>query len=248
VLLIEPELNIVAKRQTGEENDWRTTVDDMVPLTINRLVVRGGEMHYRDYGASPQVDLRLDQLAMVARNLSTVRREGEEMPARIHADARVQRSGRLVVDSRLDPWNETPTFSLSMRLRDLPATELNQLLRAYAGVDAEAGTFFLYAQVNAQEGRFQGVVKPMAEGLSIFRLGEEIFENQGTDRLATRVPISGTFESPDTDPWAVVGAVLSNAFIEAIKHGFDDRENWGPADGEGNPEENAEDEEDREGD
>ncbi len=244
VVIDRPEMNFVtagggSDAQMGQENDWRATVDEMVPLTINRLEVRGGEIHYRDFGASPEVDLRLDRLALVARNLSTERREGEEMPARIHIDARVQRSGRLVADARLDPWNEQPTFSLALRLRDLPATELNRFLRAYAGVDAEAGVFFLYAQVAAHRGRFHGIVKPIAEGLSLFRLDEdggffdvlgdaivgliaEVFENQGTDRLGTRVPISGTFESPVTDGWAAVGAVLSNAFIRAIRHGFDE--------------------------
>jgi hypothetical protein len=254
IVLSRPELNFVAagggsEEQTGEEADWRSAVDDMVPITINRFVIRNGEVHYRDYGSSPEVDLRVDRLALVARNLSTVRRRGEELPARVHVDARVQRSGRLVADARVDPWDEQPTFSLSLRLRELPARELNPMLRAYAGVDAEAGNFFLYSEIGAREGRFQGYVKPMAEGLSIFRPDEEgsfvdvlgdalvglvaeVFENHGTDRLAIEVPVSGSFDSPQTDGWAAVGSALSNAFIRAIQHGLRNRAGWGPAEEE----------------
>jgi len=259
IVMQHPTLNFIVEgggveEQTGEENDWRQTVDDMVPLTINRLVIRQGEVHYRDYGNQPEVDLRMDRIALVARGLSTERRRGEVLPARLHADARVQRSGRLVVDSRLDPFAEEPTFNLSLRLRELPATELNNFLRAYAGVDAEEGTFYLYSQVQAREGRFRGHVKPIAEGLELFRFGEsgsffdvlgdaivdtiaEIFTNQGSDpdRFATEVPISGNFDRPDVNGWAAVVAVLKNAFIEAIQHGFSSRGDWQAVDEDGEP-------------
>lgn len=259
IVMQHPTLNFIVEgggveEQTGEENDWRQTVDDMVPLTINRLVIRQGEVHYRDYGNQPEVDLRMDRIALVARGLSTERRRGEVLPARLHADARVQRSGRLVVDSRLDPFAEEPTFNLSLRLRELPATELNNFLRAYAGVDAEEGTFYLYSQVQAREGRFRGHVKPIAEGLELFRFGEsgsffdvlgdaivdtiaEIFTNQGSDpdRFATEVPISGNFDRPDVNGWAAVVAVLKNAFIEAIQHGFSNRGDWQAVDEDGEP-------------
>lgn len=259
IVMQHPTLNFIVQgggveEQTGEENDWRQTVDDMVPLTINRLVIRQGEVHYRDYGNQPEVDLRMDRIALVARGLSTERQRGEVLPARLHADARVQRSGRLVVDSRLDPFAEEPTFNLSLRLRELPATELNDFLRAYAGVDAEEGTFYLYSQVQAREGRFRGHVKPIAEGLELFRFGEsgsffdvlgdaivdtiaEIFTNQGSDpdRFATEVPISGNFDRPDVNGWAAVVAVLKNAFIEALQHGFSSRGDWSAVDEHGDP-------------
>lgn len=248
IVMERPELNVVtegARRQTGEEADWRDAVDDMVPLTINRFVIRGGEVYYRDYTRDPQVNFRIDRLGLIARGLSNRPARGGALPARIHADARVQQSGRLVLDARLDPFAVEPTFNLALRLRELPATELNALLRPYAGVDAEGGTFFLYSEVRARQGRFRGYVKPMAEGLSLFRSDEEgtffdvlgdalvqlvveVFSNWGTDRLAVRVPISGTFESPETDGWAVVLSVLSNAFIRAIRHGLEDRGAWGP--------------------
>jgi hypothetical protein len=247
IVMEHPELNIVAERQTGEEADWRSAIDDMVPLTINRLEIRNGEVHYRDLGREPQVDMRVDRMRLVARNLSTVRDEGAELPARLHVDARVQRSGRLVADARLDPWDEEPTFNLALRLRDLPARELNPMLRAYAGVDAETGTFFLYSEIAAREGRFRGYVKPMAENFSVFQLGEEgdffdvlgdffvelvaeVFENHGTDRLAIHVPVQGSFDSPDVSGWAALGSALSNAFIRAIRHGLENPGEWGPDD------------------
>ena len=253
VMIDRPVLNFVvagagSEAQTGAEVDWRDAIDDLVPITVHHLIVRGGEVHYRDFGSRPRLDMRVDRIAAVAEGLSTERRPDGRLPARIHVDARVQRSGTLVADARIDPWNTDPTFNLSLRLRALPAREINPMLRAYAGVDAEGGKLFLYSELRARNGRFRGYVKPMAENLSIFRFDEDgdfldkvgdalvglvvqVFSNWKHDRLAVVVPVSGSFSAPETDGWAIVGSVLYNMIIRAIRHGLDDQEGWRP-DGE----------------
>jgi hypothetical protein len=236
----DPELNFVGggNRQTGQGNDWRSVVDDVVPITINHLAIHRGQIHYHDFSSRPRVDLELGRLEVEATGLSTVRDESTPLPARLDATGRVQRSGDVDVTVRLDPWALRPTFDLDLSMESLDARELNPFLRAYAGVDAEAGRFFLYSELHSRDGRFEGYVKPMAEGLSLFRFGEsgdlldqlgdaivqvfeEIFENHGTDRFGTRVPVSGTFENVETDGWAAIIGVLSNAFIRAITHGVE---------------------------
>lgn len=244
--LVHPILNFVTEgreRQTGAEAKWPEFVGDIVPLTVNRLTVHDGEVHYLAYARRPAVDVFADRIALVAHDLATGRRRGAPLPGRVHADARVQRSGRLVADARVDTHANDPTFALSLRLRELDARALNDFMRAYAGVDAEQGRFYLYSQVVARGGRFQGYVKPMAEHLSVFQWSEqggfvdklgdaaaqlvvEIFENHGNDTLAVDVPISGSFEDPEVSTWAVVVSALKNAFVEALHHGLDDRSGW----------------------
>ena len=81
--LAHPILNFVSdasggEGQMGEEADWRALVDDLVPITINRFEVHEGEVHYRDFGSRPQLDLRLTELEMVALGLSTTQDETSE--------------------------------------------------------------------------------------------------------------------------------------------------------------------------
>lgn len=252
ITMQHPVLNFVSEvsggeGQMGEGNDWRDVVDDLVPITINRFETHDGEITYRDYQSHPPVDLRLTETEIVAEGLSTARDESasdeDELPARLDMYATAQRSGHVEIHMGLDAFDERPTFDLDLALEDLRAQELNDMLRAYAGVDAEGGRVFLYSELSSRHGRFEGYVKPMAEGLSIFQFGEdgdfidvfgdflvslvaEIFENHGTDRFALRVPVSGTFEAVEVDGWAVVGSVLYNTFIEAIQHGVENRGGW----------------------
>lgn len=157
----------------------------------------------------------------------------------------VQRSGQLSLVGDIDPWHEQPTFDIDLQVERLHARELNPFLRAYAGVDAEAGNFFLYTEVHARDGRFHGYVKPMVEHLSLFRFGEDgdaidpfgdfvvqrfqdLFENHGTDRFATRVGISGSFDAPGVNALEAVLGILSNSFIRAFEHGLEDGGGWAP--------------------
>lgn len=248
ITLLRPVINFVVangETQAGEDNDWRQVVDDIIPISVNRLEVHQGMVTYVDNTARPRVSVQLTELEVTAGGLSTtIEDTGEELPAYIDAYAMAMNTGHLEAHMRLDPWNERPTFDLDLALERLQATEINDLLSAYAGVDAEAGRLFCYAELSARNGAFEGYVKPMAEGLSIYRpetedgdvidvLGDmlvglviEVFENHGTDRFATRVPVSGSFESPGVDAWTAVTEVLYNAFIEAISHGVENAGGW----------------------
>ena len=236
-----PVLNFVngARGQNGEGNDWRDTVDDLVPITINHFAVHDGEVHYRDFGSRPTVDLVAADLEVEATGLSTQQDEtGRRLPAHVEVSARVQRSGRLRATIDLDPWQERPTFDLALALERLPARELNRFLRAYAWVDAEGGDFFCYSEISSRRGNFQGYVKPMVEHLDLVEWGEhgdvvnviadlvvqlvvDLFENHGTDRFATRVNVSGSFDEPGVSALQAVVGVLRNTFIEAFEHGLE---------------------------
>jgi len=246
LVLTHPILNFVGgtNSQNGKGNDWRETVDGLVPVTINHLRIRNGELHYRDFSTSPQVDLVAREMEAEVTGLSTNPGEdGERQPADLDLHATVQHSGELTLTGTLNPWEEHPTFDMNLTLERLAVRQLNPFLRAYAGVDAEEGRFFLYSELHASGGRFRGYVKPMIEGLSVFRFGEDgdlldqlgdlaaqivqdVFENPGTDRFATQVTLSGSFDAPGVDPIEALVGILSNAFIRAVTHGLNHPQDW----------------------
>jgi hypothetical protein len=204
-------------------------------------------VHYQDFSSHPAVDLVAADLEVEGTGLSTVRDEAADtLPAHIDVRSRIQRSGQLHASIDLDPWDQQPTFDLAMAMEHLHAPELNRFLRAYAFVDAEQGEFYVYSEIQSRHGHFTGYVKPMIEHLSLFQFGEhgdvlhqvadlfvqvveDIFENHGTDRFATRIDVSGSFDRPGVNGIQALVGVLENTFIRAFEHGLDrSREDWAP--------------------
>lgn len=245
--VLGPELNFVAappkagpeaKReqgQTGIDGSWTGKVEDLFPFEIHRFRIREGQVHYRDPHRKPKVDIHLDHLEAEARGLTNARGSSRDLPARFNATGRAMGHAALEVEMRMAPLAESPTFDLNAQLTGLRLPELNDFFRAYANVDVEGGTFNLYTEAAAADGRFKGYAKPLLKDLQVLDLeGEEdgplklmweavvagvteVLENQPKDQVATQIPIAGSFERPDAGIWPTVGYLLRNAFLQALR-------------------------------
>ena len=236
----EPDLNFVhartpAERQTGASADWRATVEELFPLRIDRVAVRDGRVHYRDFGSAPDVDVYLDRVQLDARNLTNSLSLSETRVAKVSLRA-VPGGGELRLDLTLDPFAERPTFDANLVVRQASLVEWNSFFRAYAGFDVQRGRFDLFAELAAHDGRFEGYLKPFLRDFDVLEFreerkeqgllaslweaivgsGAEIVEDQSEDRQAARIPISGAAREPELDFWAALGSALRNAFLEAL--------------------------------
>ena len=78
--LINAEIHLVddeAEDQPEEESTWRQTVQEIIPLQIDRLNIDNGEIHFHNFTSDPQVHLVFYQLDGEITNLSNAeRRDG----------------------------------------------------------------------------------------------------------------------------------------------------------------------------
>jgi hypothetical protein len=218
------------KKDTG---DFRKILKNFMPLSINRLEIAGGSLHYQDKGSSPKVDISLQNINVVAKNLDNSYDSSTVLPASLKASAEAY-EGTLDVNMRLNPLAEAATFDLNAELKNTNLVLLNDFLKAYGNLDVNKGNFGLYTELAAKEGRFTGYVKPVIKDLdvagpedrkdnflhkvweAIAGTAGDIFKNQKKDQLATRIPLEGNFKDPKTDTWEAVWEVLRNAFIQAL--------------------------------
>ena len=239
------ELNFVtgptrAEKQTSIDRLWTKTLESLHPFTINRFEIRDGVIRYIDRQQTPPVDIYVTNVTALATNLTNVRNEDPELPARLIGHGLTTGGGELKLDLRLDPRSETPKFKLAASLKGVELRALNDFLRSYSSVDVQSGRFWLVLNVAAAAGRYQGIAKPFFIDASTMDWNEvteqpilqsfweslvgaatELFENPVTDRLATRVRIEGTFDSGgEIDLWATIGGILRNAFLQALAPGI----------------------------
>lgn len=241
--LDRPQMNFVSAptpdgRQGKVDASWIEQVKDLFPLKLNRVTVHQGTIHYRDFHSNPKIDLELTNVEGVATNLTNEPTPGTELPSAVQATASLPGGGAFMLEGTLDPLAEKPTFKIATSVEKVALRGLNDLLKAYANVDAEGGSFSAYAELAAKDGAFEGYVKPLlkdiqvakwheSEGLGrriwegIVQLAAKILENPETERVATKIPLRGRFDKPEPDLWATIGGLLRNAFIQAIRPGLE---------------------------
>jgi hypothetical protein len=235
-----PELNLVngptkAQQQAAVDEPWTDKIKQLFPLKFNRFAVHNGEVHYRDFSSDPNVDVVVDDVRMVATNLTNSKKLSKTLIAEFQAEGRPMRDGNVRMQMSLDPYAKEPTFALNLEVRDLPLPKLNDFARAYGHFEFNRGTFRLATQVESKNGRFNGYVEPVFDNMDIGVAKEEqknplsglwagivdgltkVIRNQPTTRFGTRVPISGSFDEPQPAIITTVFNVFRNAFVKAFE-------------------------------
>lgn len=237
------------KEVQRDSSDFRQVLEDLMPLEINRLEFRNGQLQYVDHTSKPRVDIRMTDVDVVALNLRNSYDSAAVLPATIDAKAVIY-DGRLDMKMKLNPLAEQPTFDLNAEWKHTNLVKLNEFFQAYARIDVNKGTFGLFTEVAAKEGAFTGYVKPLLEDIDV--LGKEdrednilrkawesvagtvteLFENQSKETFATKIPIEGKIENPRANIFFAIVQVLENAFIRALQPSIDEQINLAAVDKE----------------
>ncbi|MGB3222931.1 MAG: DUF748 domain-containing protein [Desulforhopalus sp.] len=247
--LLKPVINFVGSskpqnRQTGDEVDWTKPLKEVLPISINRLTITDGTLFYHDFESDPNIDISLNQLELLATNISNVENVGTGLPSSLTASASSIGNGQLNVVSKLNLLKKVPDVDLNLKFEEVSLPALNDFLRANVNVDAESGTFFLYAEIIVKDGKLNGYVKPILTNVSIVDSGEgegnvlqdawetivgtvtEIFENKPKDQLATKVPLEGDLNDPDAAFFTTIWNIFRNAFVQGFTKNTDGTVNF----------------------
>jgi hypothetical protein len=240
IAMQDPSLNFISgptreQSQSGNENDWGKTLASLVPFNINQLAITNGQIHFQNLYSRPPVDLYLNDLSVLATNFTNSRHVSGELPAGVTARAQALGGGGLDLVMHVNPLAELPEYELTGQLTNVDLVALNDFLRAYGKFDVARGDFALFTSFAAKGGSYDGYCKVFFRDLKIFSWEKDqkkdaleifwqaivgtlatAFKNQPHDQLATRIPISGTFDKTDVHIWATVATLLRNAFIKSL--------------------------------
>ncbi|MGV3771834.1 MAG: DUF748 domain-containing protein [Verrucomicrobiales bacterium] len=245
IQILDGHLNFV-KGETAEESQtsiddvWLQVVKDLFPFKINRFALQGGEIRFLDEKSEPKVDLFVTNVVAVATNLVNSRKFATTLPADFQIMGDTIGGGVLAMHMKLDPMADKPTFDLNFAMRGVDLTALNEMLEAYGKFNVKRGRMEIYSEMAASGGDFDGYVKPFIEDLNVFEFKQDndnpvkmvwqglvagamkLFKNQPQDQVATKIPISGSFDQPEVQIWTTVVNVLKNAFIQAFSPTVDE--------------------------
>lgn len=236
IIMTSPEVIYVfedQKDEIGDANvdDWTKALTDLVPIDINHFEVYDGKLAFVQLSAEPNIDLQINNLQLTADNLRNVVEKERILPSPIRASGVSIGKGKVSLEGNMNLVKEIPDMDLSFSLQDAEATALNDFTRHYAGLDFDKGTFGIFSEVAIADGHLVGYIKPLLTDTKL--IGEDdgflgvlwegfvgffkfILKNQGTDTLATKVPIEGDLNNVEAGIWPTVFNIFENAWIKAF--------------------------------
>lgn len=236
----DPVLNFVKGMHKGENvkadtADFRRLIKDLMPLTINRFEITNGWIHFIDKTSSPQLDISMKDVQIVATNLTNVNNSAKLLPAQVNASGQAY-EGDFTLKMDFDALKKVPTFDMTAELKNLNLALLTDFFKAYGNFNVKKGRFGLYTEFAAKKGAFGGYVKPLLKNMEVVK-GEgdfkeqiwesivagaaKLLENKQTDQVATKLQINGRFDEPNMNLWRAISYLLRNAFVQSLKPSVD---------------------------
>jgi hypothetical protein len=246
ITLLEPVVNFVngptpETSQIVLEPEWVTTVKQLVPLRINQFKLHQGTIHYYDFHASPEINLPIDDLELVADNLTNTTKSKDLMPQTITLTCHPLKTGSLEAHLSVNVDLKQPTFAEKVALDNIPVPALNSFIAKYLSVYAKSGYFSFRSEMVSKDGSYDGYMKPFFQDLQFEPMPKDrdglaalwasivnglkgIVQNDETKTVATQVPVHGVYQDPNIDFWAAAFGILKNAWFEALAQKFNSPE------------------------
>lgn len=246
IIMTSPQVTYVfedQKEESGDANvdDWTKALTDIVPIDINHFEVHDGKLAFVQLSAEPNIDLQINNLELTADNLRNVVEKERILPSPIRASGVSIGQGKVSLEGNMNLVKEIPDMDLSFSLEDADVTALNDFTNYYAGIDFDKGKFGVYSELAIADGHLIGYVKPLLTDTKLIGEGDNfldvlwegfvgffkfVLKNQGTDTLATKVPIEGDLNNVEAGVWPTVFNIFKNGWIKAFTGEVDDDINF----------------------
>ena len=244
VEFIHPELHFVdgdgKDSQSGAGTDWRDTLQQLVPMQIDRLGVENGTLHFHNFKSKPNVHLLLTELNGAFTNLSNADRSQDAVPADFKLEGLLFENAQTSLQGKLDPLGDFRNFAMSLKITGIGLQHINDLTEAYGHFNFESGTGDFVMELEAKDGQLSGYAKPILNNVVIFDLKKDlekgvfsaawqaivgglgqVFRNQPKDRIASQIDIRGSLDQKNISVWQAFVSILHNAFVEAYEARFE---------------------------
>jgi hypothetical protein len=214
----------------------KTANDPTLEFKVERITA-AGRIGYINQAAKPRYRVFLDGTNLQLENLSNQFKDG---PAKARVTGKFMGSGQTQAQATFRPESKGPDFDLTLSIVDTDMRRMNDLLRAYGNFDVVAGNFSMYSEIKIRQGKIDGYVKPLFSDMKVYDRRQDaekslfrklyealvggisgLLQNQPRSEVATRVPISGDVEGPQTSTWETIAKLIQNAFFKSILPGFE---------------------------
>jgi hypothetical protein len=245
VSLDRPKIDLKQERGTREPRrlpNLGESLEKMARVRVDVVRIRDGAADFVDPTRSPPPEIWLHGVDGEVRDIATREALSRGRPTTLDATATLQHTGKVMAHVEADPWAKGLTFNGRVELRHLAAPDIDALLVSDTDLKPTQGSIDLYADFQARDGKLNGGVKVLAENLELAPGRKDLWTQVKTwladaaidvlgkkdqdpeapqaKEVATIVPIKGTVDDPNAQPWPTILGVVRNAFVAGLERGF----------------------------
>jgi hypothetical protein len=206
-------------------------------LRIDKGMIDNSEFGFVNKATNPQYRVFLSGTDIYLENWSNQLSEGTAI---VRLRGMFMGTGATQVDGAFRPETKSPDFDLSLRVWKTQVKSMNNLLRAYGGMDVVSGVFSVFTEMTVKNGSIDGYLKPLFKDVKAYDPAQDsdkgllkkiyeklinaastVLKNTPRGEVATKADLSGPVENPKASTWELVVTLIQNAFFEAVLPGFE---------------------------
>lgn len=243
VALVRAEMHLVddggEAQQPAEKSTWRQTVQQILPLKIDRLDIEDGKIHFHNFNSTPPVHIVFSQLNGDITNLSNADRNSGPEFANFEVHGLLFDNANASLNGRLDPLGDFHNFDINLKVTGIDLLKLNNFSEAYGNFNFKSGNGDFVMELQAENAQLTGYAKPILDNVEVFDLEKDLqegvfsaawqaivgafgqlFRNTPKDRIASQIEIRGNLDDPEMSAWQAFIAIMRNAFVNAFDNDF----------------------------
>jgi uncharacterized protein involved in outer membrane biogenesis len=199
---------------------------DLPPVRIGRVKVSDGNIDFSDYFIQPNYSANLTGLA------GEVGEMGGGEPADLRLDGRIDNTGTVRIEGRIDPIGEPLFLDLKATARDIDLPALSPYSGKYVGYGIEKGKLSVDVAYRLENGQLtannrvvldqltfgEPVDSPDALQLPVLFAVSLLKDRNGV--IDVEMPISGSLDDPQFSIAGLVVRIIGNLIVRAITSPF----------------------------
>lgn len=216
-----------------EAHDAVSVKEKPFRIVIEQAEVKNGEFSYVNQSTQPPYKIFVNHVDL---HIGALGRSITDKMSEFSFSGKFMGSGNTTIQGDFRPEIQKPDFAIKLQIEKTEMKTLNKVFKAYGGFDVVKGKFSIFSELSVHEGQVKGYIKPFFENPEIYDFEQDktdnlfiqmyegfigifasILEEDTQDQVATKTDVSGNIKNMNVDSWELLGNLIRNAFIDALK-------------------------------
>ncbi|WAJ72407.1 DUF748 domain-containing protein [Catenovulum adriaticum] len=236
----EPDVTPTDEHQKlTNEDTWIGLANDIVLFSIDKVSISDGKITLINSKNEDQTNTYISDLHGQATNITNSQELSKSLASQFTFTGKLMGESSLKLKGQLDTLTKKANFDFNAEMQRFPIQHIDSAIKFYTPFDIEAGAIDGAMELVCKDGQIDGYLKAGIYDLNVFSWREDIeqdddgpltfifentmelfgniLENNDSDLVAARIPISGTLDNAEVSTLATLISLIKNAFVEAFE-------------------------------